>query len=137
MNAQKPKFKNLASLKVGSKNDALVKVMFTSATEEYFYASFKDVKIKKVSVSKIEAKIRKSDSVCVEVTIVTNNTRQTKKLYKQAKREFGKPENPVYKSPTEFDWVWNDRKFLHFIESKSLHYINAEMAEFKMILIPQ
>lgn len=137
MNAQKPKFKNLASLKVGSKNDALVKVMFTSATEEYFYASFKDVKIKKVSVSKIEAKIRKSDSVCVEVTIITNNTRQTKKLYKQAKREFGKPENPVYKSPTEFDWVWNDRKFLHFIESKSLHYINAEMAEFKMILIPQ
>ena len=134
--AQKTKFKNLESINVGVKHDALVKVMFTTAKEEYFYASFKDVKIKKVGVSKMEVKIRKADSVCVEVDINTDNAKQTKKLFKQAKREFGTPQK-VLKSATEYDWVWNDKKYARYIESKSIHYIDATNAVFKIILIPQ
>ena len=124
-------------MNVGIKNDAMVKVMFTTKTEEFFYATFKDAKIRKANVSKIEVKIRKADSVIVELNVYTDNPKQTKKLFKQAKKEFGKPQSKVYKTPTTYDWVWGDKKSLRYIESKSYHYIDENKAEFKSILIPQ
>ncbi len=124
-------------MNVGTKNDAIVKVMFTTPIEEYFYATFKDVKVKKTDVSKIEVKIRKADSVIVELTVFAENEKQTKALFRQAKKEYGKPQSPVYTSPTAYDWLWNEKKYPHYIESKSFHYKDAGKAEFKMILIPQ
>jgi hypothetical protein len=137
MMAQKTKLKNLKSMNVGIKNDAMVKVMFTTPTEEYFYATFKDVKIKRVNITRIDAKIRKADSVCIELTVLVDNPKQTKKLFKQAKKEFGMPQSKVFKSPTAYDWVWNEKKYTRYIESKSFHYLDANKAEFKIILITQ
>jgi hypothetical protein len=133
--AQNPKFKSLKNVNVGFKNDALVKVMFTSPKEEYFYSTFRDIKIGKATVSRLDVKIRKADSVCVEVTLTAGNSKEVKKLMKQAKRDFGKPENRVIQSPTVSDWVWAEKRYPSYIESKSMHYVNDAKAEFKMILI--
>ena len=135
--SQQPKFKNLKSLNVGTKNDFLIKEMFTCATEEYFYASFKHVKIKKITIYRVEAKIRKSDSVCIEIKFITNNAIDANKLIAAAKREFGKPEHKVFKSPTTFDYVWEDKKYPSYLETKSIHFTDSEKTEFKIILLPQ
>ena len=135
--AQKPKFKNLKSINVGAKHDALVKVMFTTTKEEYFYAIYKNVKIKKINIYRIEAKIRKSDSVCVEMKLITNTATDATKLLKLASHDFGKPEFKVLKSATTYDWLWTEKKYPSYIESKSFHYTDSEKAEFKIILIPQ
>ncbi len=137
MMAQNPKLKNINSINVGVKHDMLVNIMFTTVTEEYFYAIIKNTKIKKVEVSRIEAKIRKADSVCVEVVITASNAKQVKKLLKQATREFGKPGNKVYRSANTFDWVWSEIKHEHYLESKSMQYMSLEKAELKLLFIPQ
>jgi len=135
--AQAVKFKNLKSINVGARNETMVKVMFTTPKEEYFYSTFKDVKIKKVNISKMECKIRKSDSICVELTILVSDPKQAKKLFKLAKHDFGKPVNKVFKTTEEYDWVWNEVKHDNYIESKAWHNLPDHGAVLKIILIQQ
>ena len=125
--AQNPKLKNINSINVGVKHDMLVNIMFTTAKEEYFYAIIKDVKIKKAGISRIEAKIRKADSVCVEVMVKTASAKQTQRLFKLVSREFGKPESKVLKTPTTYDWVWQEKQYPRYIESKSFQYIDLNV----------
>lgn len=135
VNAQPVTFRNLSSITVGTRNPDVIKVMFTMPHDEYFYAVFKDVKIKKVKASSVIFKLRKADSLIVDVAIKTDDASSSKKLLKQASKEFGKPKQKVFASPTTFDWIWEEVKKPGFIESKSLRNISPTQSEFKVILI--
>jgi hypothetical protein len=135
LSAQTKKFKNLKSINVGQQNKDFVKIMFTNTSDEYFYATYRNVKIKKVNAARIDAKIRKADSVTVELVVTTDNAKQSKKLLKQARREFGKPDQKVFRNAKDFDWVWSEKKIDHYIESKSFHYASPTQNELKIILI--
>jgi hypothetical protein len=111
--------------------------MFTNTSDEYFYATFRNVKIKRVTVARIDAKIRKADSVTVDVVVTADNAKQSKKLLKQAKREFGKPDQKVYRNEKDFDWLWSEKKVDHYIEAKTFHYASPTQNELKLLLINQ
>ena len=133
--SQQTTFRNITSINVGTKNPEVIKAMFTMPHDEYYYAVFKDVKIKKVQASSVIFKIRKADSLIVDLTIKTGDAGSSKKLFRQACKEFGKPKQKVYTSPTTFDWIWDEIKKTGFIESKSLRNPAPGQSEFKVILI--
>jgi hypothetical protein len=135
LQSQHVKFTSIKSLNVGEKHESLVKVMFTTKTEPYFYSTFKNVKFKRMLVGKVEARISKTDSTCQELTITATDEKQVKKLFKRVKHEFGAPNQKVFSSPTTFDWVWNDKKCIAYVESKTWHLVDANTAVFKIMLI--
>lgn len=130
--------KKLKFVEIGQTSPLLMPYYKSNLPDDRYVLSFGNLKIKGVEIYSLEMVIRQADSALLTMNYWVDGEKQVKKLMKQVKREYGKPKNKVFTSPTEFNWVWNEeKKPTHLISKTFIFYDNKVRAEFKQLYIPK
>ena len=130
--------KKLKFIEIGQTSDLLMPFYKSNLPDDRYVLNFNNLKIKGVEIYALELVIRQADSALLTMNYWANGEKQVKKLLKQVRREYGKPKNKVFTSPTEFNWVWNEeKKPTHLISKTFIYYDNKVRAEFKQLYIPK